>query len=51
MRQEKLGAGWDLSTQKILVCFEMAQDFANLYRGYGLTYTLLPHEHDKANEK
>jgi hypothetical protein len=31
---------WDLASQKIVVCYEMAQDFANLYRGYGLTYTL-----------
>ena len=28
---------WELSTQKIVTCYEMAQDFANLYRGYGLT--------------
>jgi hypothetical protein len=35
---------WDLSTQKILVCYEMAQDFANLYRGYGLTYVMKPEE-------
>jgi Putative metallopeptidase len=28
---------WELSTQKIITCYEMAQDFANLYRGYGLT--------------
>lgn len=33
---------WDLSSQKILVCYEMAQDFANLYRGYGLTFALAP---------
>jgi hypothetical protein len=33
---------WDLSSQKTLVCFEIAQDFANLYRGYGLTYALGP---------
>ena len=35
---------WDLSTQRILVCYEMAQDFANLYRGYGLTYAMKPME-------
>jgi Putative metallopeptidase len=35
---------WDLSNQKILVCYEMAQDFANLYRGYGLTYVMKPQE-------
>jgi len=33
---------WDLQAQKILVCYEMAVDFANLYRGYGLTYALGP---------
>ena len=35
---------WNLSTQRILVCYEMAQDFANLYRGYGLTYVMKPVE-------
>ncbi len=35
---------WELSTQKIVVCYEMAQDFANLYRGYGLTYVMKPVE-------
>ena len=33
---------WDLSSQKIIVCYEMVQDFANLYRGYGMTYALAP---------
>jgi len=33
---------WDLQAQKILVCYEMAVDFTNLYRGYGLTYALGP---------
>jgi len=28
---------WDLGTQKVLVCYEMAADFGQLYRGYGLT--------------
>jgi Putative metallopeptidase len=28
-------AGWDLSTHKLTVCYELAQDFAGLYRGYG----------------
>jgi hypothetical protein len=28
---------WDLSTQKILICYEMAADFGQLYRDYGLT--------------
>jgi hypothetical protein len=27
---------WDLSTQKIIVCYEIAADFAYLYRDYGL---------------
>jgi Putative metallopeptidase len=40
---------WDLSTQKILVCYEMAQDFANLYRGYGLTHTMQPAPAKKAH--
>ena len=31
---------WDLSVQKIIVCYEMAQDFANLYRGYGQAYAM-----------
>jgi hypothetical protein len=35
---------WDLSTHRILVCYEMAQDFANLYRGYGLTHVMKPEE-------
>jgi hypothetical protein len=44
---------WDLSTQKIVVCYEIAQDFANLYRGYGLTYALAPQpaKGGKANKK
>jgi hypothetical protein len=28
---------WDLSTQRVVVCYEMAVDFGNLYRAYGLT--------------
>jgi len=28
---------WDLQTQTILVCYEMAADFGELYRDYGLT--------------
>jgi len=28
---------WNLQTQKILVCYEMAADFGQLYRDYGLT--------------
>ena len=28
---------WDLSTQRILVCYEMATDFGHLFRDYGLT--------------
>jgi hypothetical protein len=42
---------WDLSTQKILVCYEMAQDFAQLYRGYGLTYALAPEPTKDAKAK
>ena len=30
------GARWDLSAQKIVICYEMAMDFALLYRDYGL---------------
>ena len=28
---------WDLQTQTILVCYEMAEDFGQLYRFYGVT--------------
>jgi hypothetical protein len=28
-------ARWDLSTHKLTVCYELAADFADLYRGYG----------------
>jgi hypothetical protein len=42
---------WDLSSQKILVCYEMAQDFADLYRGYGLTYSLGPDDNVKTIKK
>ena len=28
---------WDLSVQKVLICYEMAADFGQLYRGYGLS--------------
>jgi hypothetical protein len=28
-------ARWDLSTHKLTVCYELAIDFADLYRGYG----------------
>jgi putative metallopeptidase DUF4344 len=28
-------AGWDPSTHKLTVCYELAGDFAELYRGYG----------------
>jgi hypothetical protein len=30
-------AHWDLSTQKITICYEMAADFSDLYHRYGLT--------------
>jgi Putative metallopeptidase len=29
-------ARWDLSTHKLFVCYELAADFAELYRAYGL---------------
>jgi hypothetical protein len=28
-------AGWDPSTRKLTLCYELAGDFAELYRGYG----------------
>ena len=28
-------AGWNPSTRKLTVCYELARDFADLYRGYG----------------
>jgi len=28
-------AGWDPATHKLTVCYELAGDFAELYRGYG----------------
>jgi hypothetical protein len=28
-------ARWDLSDHKLIVCYELAMDFADLYRGYG----------------
>jgi hypothetical protein len=28
-------ARWDLSTHKLTVCYELAAEFADLYRGYG----------------
>ena len=28
-------ARWDLSTHKLTLCYELAADFADLYRGYG----------------
>lgn len=42
---------WDLSTQKVLVCYEMAQDFANLYRGYGLTHVMQPEPESKKKKR
>ena len=30
------GAHWDLSIRKIIVCYELAADFADLYRGYAV---------------
>ena len=28
-------ARWDLLTHKLILCYELATDFADLYRGYG----------------
>jgi hypothetical protein len=42
---------WDLRTEKILVCYEMGQDFAQLYRGYGLTFALGPDRDANAAKK
>jgi Putative metallopeptidase len=30
-------AQWDLSTRKLTVCYELAEDFAELYRAYGVS--------------
>ena len=30
-------ARWDLQTHKLVVCYELAADFAELYRAYGMT--------------
>ena len=30
-------ARWDLQTHKLIVCYELAADFADLYRTYGMT--------------
>jgi hypothetical protein len=42
---------WEFSTHKIVVCYEVAQDFAELYRGYGLTYVLEPEKERTAKKK
>jgi len=42
---------WDLSSQKIIVCYEIVQDFANLYRGYGMTTAMAPEQQKKAKKK
>jgi Putative metallopeptidase len=42
---------WEFATHKILVCYEMAQDFADLYRGYGLTYILAAEEKRRKPKK
>ena len=34
------GAHWDLQSRKIVVCYELAVDFADLYRAYGLDQKL-----------
>jgi hypothetical protein len=41
---------WDLSTQKIIVCYELARDFANLYRRFGLTFAMAPNPDLKARK-
>ena len=30
-------AQWDLSAGKIVICYELAQDFAMLFRDFGIT--------------
>jgi Putative metallopeptidase len=35
-------AHWDISTQKIIVCYELAADFAELYRDYGAQQKVKP---------
>ena len=42
---------WDLSSQKVIVCYEIVQDFANLYRGYGLNYAVAPEPTKDAKAK
>jgi Putative metallopeptidase len=42
---------WDLSAQKILVCYEIAQDFANLYRDYGLNYVMNQEMNQKTKKR
>jgi hypothetical protein len=45
------GLHWDLSIQKIVVCHEIAQEFAQLYRGYSQTYTMGPDKDAKTAKK
>ena len=45
------GLQWDLSVQKIIVCYEIVQDFADLYRNYGLTFAMAPNPDAKAKKK
>jgi Putative metallopeptidase len=42
---------WDLSIQKIVVCHEMAQEFAQLYRGYSQAYAMGPDKATKTKKK
>jgi Putative metallopeptidase len=42
---------WEFATHKILVCYEMAQDFADLYHAYGLTYALAPEGRSRRAKK
>ena len=39
------GAFWDLSMRKIIVCYELAVDYANLYRGYDAAWIRLHRSH------
>lgn len=34
------GAGWDLATRELTICYELASDFAQLYRQYGEQFGL-----------
>jgi hypothetical protein len=44
-------ARWDLSTHKLTVCYELAAEFADLYRGYGDTRADGARMADSSNRK